>query len=251
MSTAATAWIQRPAPLAAPRLRLFLLPHAGGGASFFRAWAKALPPHVEACAVQLPGRENRLMEPPFTRIEPLVEALADATAPLRDRPWAVLGHSNGALIAFEWARLLRARGEALPVHLFASGRRAPDVPLQRPPTANLPDDEFIADLRQLGGVPDAVLENQELLQIVLPLLRADVSLNEAYAFRPDAPLDVPITGLCGVQDEKATRDVMEPWERHTSRGFSLRLFPGDHFFLFGPGGAAVQEAVRDDLAAYL
>lgn len=241
-------WVHRPAPLAEPRLRLFLLPHAGGGASSFRRWGAGLPAGVEACAVQLPGRENRMGEAAFDRIEPLVDALIEGTAAWRDRPWAVLGHSNGALLAFEWARRLRDRGDAGPVHLFASGRRAPDVPSRRAPTAHLPDDAFLDELRALNGIPREVLEHPELMALLLPTLRADVALNEAYVFRAAPPLDVPITALGGTRDEKAARADLEAWGRHTTGPFTLRLFSGDHFFLHADASDAVREAVSAALA---
>lgn len=164
-------WISRPRPNPRARLRLFCIAHAGGGASAFRGWADALPPEVEVCLVQLPGRENRLMEKPFDRLDPLVAALTDAVRPWLDLPWALFGHSNGALIGFELARLLRERGLPGPRHLFASGRRAPDVPPQSRLTGHLPDDEFLADLGELGGLPRELLENREIMQMLLPLLR--------------------------------------------------------------------------------
>ncbi|HWK89893.1 MAG TPA: thioesterase domain-containing protein, partial [Longimicrobium sp.] len=212
------------------RLRLFCLAHAGGGASAFRGWADALPPEVEVCLVQLPGRENRIREAPFDRLEPLVEALAEAVQPFLTLPFALFGHSNGALIGFELARTLRARGQPGPVHLFASGRRAPDAGQLRAPTAHLPDIAFLDTLRELGGIPDALVEHPELLQLLLPTLRADVALNEAYVFTDEAPLACPITGYAGDLDPRAAPAEMEGWARHTSAGFALRRFAGGHFF---------------------
>src|SRR3954454_11305125 len=137
-------WVQRPLPRPGARLRLLLIPHAGGGASAFRGWAEALPPEVEVCPVQLPGRENRMREPAFDRLPPLVEALAGALERWRDLPYAVLGHSNGALIGFELARHARRTGAPGPVHLFASGRRAPHVPSRQRDVYRLPQDELVA-----------------------------------------------------------------------------------------------------------
>ncbi|HEX8318525.1 thioesterase II family protein [Longimicrobium sp.] len=231
MSTSTTdRWIVRPKANPRARLRLFCIAHAGGGASAFRGWAEALPPEVEVCPVQLPGRENRFTEKPFDRLDPLVAALADAVHPWLDLPWALFGHSNGALIGFELARMLRARGLSGPRHLFASGRRAPDVPAQDPPIGHLPDDEFLADLGELGGLPRELLENREIMQILLPVLRADVALHETFEFREEAPLDCPITAYGGVADAKATREVIEAWGRHTRGPFVMRMFPGGHFF---------------------
>lgn len=233
MSTRPTPdrWITRPRPAPRARLRLFCLPHAGGGASAFRGWADVLPADVEVCPVQLPGRENRIAEPAFDRLEPLVQALADAVEPYLDLPFAVFGHSNGALIGFELSRLLGARGGPLPVHLFASGRRAPDLPAETAPIHAHPEAEFLAELGTLGGLPRALLEHQELLALLVPTLRADVAIHETYQFREEAPLPFAITAYGGVADAKVRQAQLQGWERHTAGPFLLRMFPGGHFYL--------------------
>jgi medium-chain acyl-[acyl-carrier-protein] hydrolase len=230
-SASTDRWITRPRPNPRARLRLFCIAHAGGGASAFRAWADALPPEVEVCLVQLPGRENRIMEAPFDRLAPLVEALADAVQPFLTLPYALFGHSNGALIGFELARTLRARGRPGPVHFFASGRRAPDVPADRGPIHQLPEPEFLADLQELGGLPAELLAHQELLSLLVPTLRADVAIHETYEFTEQAPLECPLTAYGGLADPKVQRHQAEAWARHTSGPFVLRMFPGGHFFL--------------------
>lgn len=235
-------WVQRPLPRPGARLRLFMLAHAGGGASAFRGWADALPPDVEVCPVQLPGRENRMMEAPFDRLGALVDALAGALAAYDDLPFAVFGHSNGALIGFELARRARRTAAAGPVHLFVSGRRAPDVRSRQPDVHQLPTDAMIAELAQLGGMPPALLEHRELMELLAPVLRADMALTETYAFADEPPLAVPITVYTGAEDAKVTREDAEAWARHTAGGFRLREFSGDHFYLF---------AQRDRVAATL
>jgi medium-chain acyl-[acyl-carrier-protein] hydrolase len=224
-------WITRPRPVPRAELRLFCIAHAGGGASAFRGWADALPAEVEVCPVQLPGRENRVAEPGFDRLAPLVQTLADVFESFRSAPFALFGHSNGALIGFELARELRARGRPGPVHLFASGRRAPDLPSDRPITHHLPDDEFLAELQTLGGLPQQLLEHRELLELLLPTLRADVAIHETYEFREQAPLDCPITAYGGLSDPRVSREQLQAWRRHTSGPFLARLFPGGHFYL--------------------
>ena len=246
-ASARDPWITRPRPRPHAYLRLFCIPHAGGGASAFRAWGDALPVDVEVCPVQLPGREARMGEPAISRMEPLVDALSRAIRPYEDLPIAFFGHSNGALIAFELARRLRREGRHLPVHLFASGRRAPDVPNPRPDVAHLPDPEFLAEMRELGGTPEEVLAHPELMQILMPLLRADVALNEAYRFSEEAPLECPITAYGGLGDLKATREDVEAWGRHTSGGFTARFFPGDHFFVYGEQKELVLRTLSGDL----
>lgn len=223
-------WIIRPRPNPRARLRLFCIAHAGGGASSFRGWGEALPAEVEVCPVQLPGRENRIMEPALDRLDLVVETLADALEPHGTLPFAVFGHSNGALIGFELARTLRARGRPGPLHLFASGRRAPHLPPSGPPIRHLPDREFLTELQELGGLPPALLEHQELLDLLVPTLRADVGLHETYALREEPPLECPITAYSGLADPKVSREHAEAWRMHTAGPFTLRLFPGGHFF---------------------
>jgi medium-chain acyl-[acyl-carrier-protein] hydrolase len=243
-------WIQRPVPRPGAVLRLLCIPHAGGGASAFRGWAEALPAQVEVCPVQLPGRENRMGEPAIDRMEPLVDALAEQ---VRDGglPFAIYGHSNGALIGFELARRLRREGGHGPVHLFASGRRAPDLPNPLPDMHHLGDDDFMRSLASLGGTPREVAEHPELMRVLLPLLRADVALNETYRFGDEAPLECGITAYGGLEDPKAGRAEMEAWRRHTSGPFALRTFPGDHFFAFGASRGLVLATLADDLRALL
>jgi medium-chain acyl-[acyl-carrier-protein] hydrolase len=243
-------WITRPLHRPGAVLRLLCIPHAGGGASAFRGWAEALPAEVEVCPVQLPGRENRMGEPALDRMEPLVDALAEQAA-AGDLPFAVFGHSNGALIGFELARRMRQGGAHGPVHLFASGRRAPDLPNPLPDMHRLSDDAFMEAMVALGGTPREVAEHPELLQIMLPLLRADVALNETYAFREEAPLECGITAYGGLEDPKAARAEMEAWRRHTAGPFTLRVFPGDHFFAFGASRPRVLATLGEDLRALL
>jgi len=225
-------WVHRPVPRPGARLRLLMIPHAGGGASAFRGWAEALPAEVEGCMVQLPGRENRMGERAFDRLQPLVEALAGALERWRDLPYAVLGHSNGALIGFELARHARRTGAPGPVHLFASGRRAPHLPARTRDVRGLPQEELVAELAELGGMPREILEHTELLALLVPLLRADMSLTETYEHRDEPPLETPITALTGTEDAKVSLAEVEAWGRHTSGAFHIHTFPGDHFYLF-------------------
>ncbi len=218
----------QPAPRAA--LRLFCFPYAGGSAFIYRSWAESFPLPVEVCPVQLPGRGSRIGEAPFTQMPRLVETLAREMRPWLDKPFAFFGHSMGAIISFELARLLRGEGAPKPAHLFLSARPAPETPRTHPPTYNLPDAEFREELRRLNGTPREVLEHPELMEVVLPLLRADFELIQTYAYQPEPPLDCSISAFGGLQD-CIERDDLQGWRRQTNAGFSLRMFPGDHFFI--------------------
>ncbi|WP_438017929.1 thioesterase domain-containing protein [Sorangium sp. So ce315] len=224
------AWVGCPRPNPASRLRLFCFPYAGGGASIYSAWWRELPAHTELCAIKLPGREARLGEPPFERLTALVQALATALDGWLTKPFAFYGHSMGALVSFELARELRRRGAPPPRHLFVAARRAPHLPSSAP-VHGLPDGEFLAWLRRIGGTPEEVLREPELLALFMPVLRADLAINEAEPFVPGAPLDCPISAFGGVDDERADPAGLEAWGQHTRGPFRIAMFPGGHFFL--------------------
>jgi medium-chain acyl-[acyl-carrier-protein] hydrolase len=200
---------------------------------------------VEVCPVQLPGRENRTAERGFTSMPPLVEALAAALERWRDLPYAVFGHSNGAVLGFELARLARRRGTPGPVHLFASGRRAPDVAARQPEIHQLPDAEFLRQLAELGGMPRAILEHPELLELILPLLRGDLALAETYEFTPGPPLAIPISAYAGAVDAEVPVWQVEAWKEQTTGPFRLQTFPGGHFFLHDDRDRLLQELGRE------
>jgi medium-chain acyl-[acyl-carrier-protein] hydrolase len=215
-------------------VRLFCFPYAGGGTPIYRNWPQLLPAEVEVCMAQLPGRGSRIKETPFYKVGPMVEAIADAAEPYLDRPFAFFGHSMGAIISFELARTLRMRGWAMPSHLFVSGRAAPQLPLDRAKTYDLPDPVFHEKLRRLNGTPAEVLEHPELMELMMPLLRADFSVVETYEYTPGEPLACPITAFGGVQDAEVSRAQVEAWREQTADAFSARIMPGDHFFLNDP-----------------
>jgi|SRR5580704_1612097 medium-chain acyl-[acyl-carrier-protein] hydrolase len=224
-------WIacRKPNPRAC--LRLFCLPYAGGSASIFHTWPDGLPADVEICPIQLPGRGSRLMERPFTQLLPLVEALAQDLVPLLDVPFAFFGHSLGALVSFELARHLRSLYGIRPVRLIVSACRAPQFPHRDRPIHTSPEREFLAQVRCLNGTPTELLEHEELMEIVLPLLRADFALYETYVYSNEPPLGCPISAFRGLQDRRVSHSDLDGWGDQTSAAFSLRTFPGDHFFL--------------------
>jgi medium-chain acyl-[acyl-carrier-protein] hydrolase len=215
-----------------PRLRLFCLPYAGGGAATYARWSELLPAAVELCRVQLPGRENRWREAPFTQLTLLVETLAVAIRSYLDMPFAFFGHSLGALISFELARQVRRQFDLNPLQLFVSGRWAPHLPNPDPPLYQQPTAQFIDTLRQrYNNIPDVVANDPELMDIFLPLLRADVTMLDTYVYVADRPLDYPIAAYGGSLDQRVTPVALEAWRRHTTRSFHWQLFPGAHFYL--------------------
>ncbi|HKP85131.1 MAG TPA: alpha/beta fold hydrolase [Blastocatellia bacterium] len=212
-------------------LKLFCFPYAGGAAVIYRDWENYLPSNVQLFAVELPGRGRRLKEPFIVDVPTMVEALADAVLPLLDMPFAFFGHSLGAVLAFELARRLRRANEREPELLIASGRRAPQIPDTDPVSYNLPADELIAELHRMAGTPKEVLDHAELMELMLPLLRADFQLVQTYQYTDDDPLGCPITVFGGLQDKDVGRESLLAWEEQTTSSFALRMMPGDHFFL--------------------
>jgi medium-chain acyl-[acyl-carrier-protein] hydrolase len=236
-STSAPAfdsWISFRKPSPEARLRLFCFPYAGAGALIFRNWQDCLPADVEVCPIQLPGRGTRMAERPFTELPPLVEALATALHPLLDKPFAFFGHSLGALVSFELARRIRGQYDVYPVWLLVSAGRAPQVLHRGPPIHRLPTNEFVTELRRLNGTPSELLDYDELMEIILPLLRADFAIYETYVYSTGPPLNCPISVFGGLEDRAVNKSDLEAWRAQTSGVFSVRMFPGDHFFLKQP-----------------
>ena len=214
-------WLPLLAPLSTGALRLFTLPHAGGGTTQYRKWTP--PPNVALCPVCLPGREARARETPFDSMPALIEALASEIAPYTREPYALFGHSMGAGIAFELARELQRRGLPQPAALFVSSARAPQFRTGLEPSPD-PSDEAL--LAQLGPIPGEVLDS------LLPTLRADTRLYRNYRYEPGEPLDVPLF-IYGADDDPALpAALLEPWRDVTRGPAELRLFHGSHFYLF-------------------
>jgi medium-chain acyl-[acyl-carrier-protein] hydrolase len=213
------------------KFRLFCFSYSGAGASIFRTWAASLAPHIEVVAVQLPGRETRRKEPLFSSLPALIEALTPALLPDLDRPFMFFGHSVGALISFEVARQLRRTGHLSPSHLVVSGRSAPQLPAATRPIHQLPDADFLAELQRYSGTPAIVLENADVMNVFMPILRADLAINETYVYQPEAPFNFPIAAFGGLQDTQVSQSALSAWSEQTSSDFNIELLPGNHFFL--------------------
>jgi len=228
---AITPWLAYCRPRPDARLRLFCFPYAGGGASIYRDWASELPPQVDVCPVQLPGHETRFRETPLTDLAPLVEQASAALLPYLDRPYCFLGYSMGGLVAFELARHLWRNHDTFPEQLFACAFRAPHLVHHSVLRHDLPRDEFISAMTSLDGTPQAALDSPELIDFMLPVIRADCRICDLYQFRDDGPLPCPITAYGGVDDPDAGESLLLPWQELTRSTFTMKLFPGGHFFI--------------------
>ena len=220
-----------PASKSESRIRLFGFPYAGSSAQIFRDWHDELPDDIELSPVHLPGRGRRVREDSFTDLLALAEVLAPALSSYSDKPYALFGHSIGAVIAFEVARVLRREGMPLPCHLFVSGCRAPQLNHSRPYTYDLPEDDLIRSLRNLNGTPSQILESPIMMEFFLPIIRADLQMIQTYQYSDDAPFDFPITAFGGLQDREETQEMISAWREQTTSSFQLQMVAGDHFFL--------------------
>jgi medium-chain acyl-[acyl-carrier-protein] hydrolase len=239
-------WIDRVLLVKNPSIRLFCFPFAGGSSQAYYGWNGKLPGDIELCPILLPGRGARFSTPAYRQIDQLIPALADAIIPALDRPFAFFGHSMGGIIAFELAQHLRRLGRAsLLNHLYVSGCRAPHVPHRSAPIFDLPDTEFLNELRKLNGVPEEVFEDRSLLDLLIPLLRADFELIETYEHKSNPPLPCQITAIAGLSDLEVTRDDVRAWRECTSiDDFSMHFLPGDHFFIRQSENLVLQIVLR-------
>ena len=220
---------QRPAA----NVRLLCVPHAGGGASSFRQWAMALPHTVDVVVAQMPGRESRLRDRPHTSIDAMVQELLATVAAQPPLPLVIMGHSMGAIVAFELSHALKAAGLVTPSHLFVSGSRPParcndGLPLMH----RLSDHDLVSEIdRRYGGIPATVREERDVLDLLLPMLRGDITALETYQRPNHAPLACPVTAYAGTLDLRATPADVGGWRDETAAAFATRAFEGDHFFV--------------------
>lgn len=220
-----------PRPNPASRARLFCFPYAGGTAAIFRPWPGYLPAEIELCAVQYPGRGSRIAERLNEDVTEMVNSCYDELQLFFNKPFAFFGHSMGALVSYEFARRLQREQRPGPFALFVSGCTAPQLRATDKATYDLPEPEFIAELRQLQGTPPEVLDNKELMQLMLPIIRADFKASQTYQYDPGPSLECPIRAFGGLADEAVGREKIEGWSEHTSADFRAQMLPGDHFFL--------------------
>ena len=197
----------------------------------YRDWADYLSPDIELHSIQMPGRGQRINEPCHTSMAGLLRDLQAAMASELHRPFVFFGHSLGALVCFELARLLRSQRMPGPLHLFVSGRRAPQVPIINRRLYELPDAELLIELQRLKGTPREVLNDTELMRLTLPSLRADFKLHETYSYVAEPALGIPITAFGGAWDDCVSDEQLRAWQAQTTASFRYALFPSGHFFL--------------------
>ncbi|QSB13990.1 thioesterase [Natronosporangium hydrolyticum] len=231
-------------------LLLFCLPYAGGSAPrVYGEWAHRVPEPIQVVPLELPGRGARIAEPLLTRVNALTDDALGAVLPRVDRPFALFGHSLGALIAFELARRLEHLHRRVPAHVIVSGHGAPQLPPSPETDYQLPMPEFKRRLRDLAGTPEEILANEELLELFAPIIRADFEAADTYRYRPTPRLSCPLTVYGGLTDPEAEVSTLSPWQEQTSAHCAVRVLPGGHFFLHHETDALLAGVVDDLLAA--
>lgn len=226
------------------RLRLFCFPYAGGSAATFREWFKALDAHVDVVAVEYPGRGGRRRETPLKRVCDIVDMVAPDIDAQIDRPFALFGHSMGGLVVYELLQRLVQRG-VQPACVFMSGCRPPLIKRPEKNLHQLSDTEFIEELRKFNGTPEALLGDAELMSLAMPILRADFEAVATYPQSGEAKMSCPVFAYGGMNDDNVTLDELEGWRDMTRAQCTVRVFPGDHFFLHSEGMTLLRVLLRD------
>ena len=222
-------WFRRFHPSPEAKTRLVCLPHAGGSATFYFPVSKSLAPDVEVLGVQYPGRQDRRHEPFLTSIGAIADRVAELLRGKDDRPLALFGHSMGAMVAYEVARRLEAAGTPAEA-LFVSGRRAPSR--QRDDSVHTrTDDGVLAELRRLSGTEMDLLGDEDVVRMILPVVRNDYRAVETYRDTASTPLSTPVVAFTGTDDPVASVDEVASWAEHTTADFELVPLAGGHFFL--------------------
>lgn len=211
------------------KITLFCLPYAGGGASFYNHWVKRMQEAFTVCPIQLPGREERIMEQPYENMNVMLDDLEQAILNVIKAPYALWGHSMGGKIAYELEKRMEKHGYMAKC-LFVSGSRAPHIP-EPEPIYYLPDLAFKEKLGRFEGTPKELLDNQELLEFFLPMLRADFTMDETYCTHTDVLLKCPIIAFGGEADREANEDEVKAWKKYTENYFDYQMFPGGHFYV--------------------
>ncbi|MBW5251543.1 MULTISPECIES: thioesterase II family protein [Streptomyces] len=212
-------------------LRVLCLPGAGTAAHTYRRWSQLLPADIGVVAVELPGHGSRLSEPPVLTVREILEPLAEEVAALADRPLVIFGHSMGAAVGAELARLLRRERGITPALLIAAAREAPRPARDRDYTKWLSEDGARAFLREMGGTPPELLGNEDYVALMLPPLRADLAVLAGPWPEDDRPLDCPVRVYLGDSDTGVRPEEAAGWRAESNGDFAVHTFDSGHFFV--------------------
>jgi len=245
-------WIAKAphAEVAADAPILYCFHHAGGSAASYNAWHRTWPATSGLRFVELPGRPGSAQVQPFRRFNELVAELLRGFLAQSGGgvPYALYGHSLGALVAYQLARALVAAGYATPVFLAVSGRRSPTCPLPATALWNLPEDALVDALHALGGLPQSLLSSAKWRCLFLPCMRADLRLSDEYREAPDAPLPLSVIALRGREDPIVSARELGNWRGVAGLGFEQDEVAGKHFFT-PEGTRHLQHRLQDAMAS--
>ncbi|WP_170940462.1 thioesterase [Pseudoalteromonas sp. NBT06-2] len=223
-------WFVIQKPKQNPKARLICFPYAAGNASTYQEWHNNISDDIEIISIQPPGRANRILEEPIDNMQELVGELLKYASDLTHIPYFLFGHSLGSRVGYEFTVQLQKLGYPMPMHFIASGSRAPHLASNKRHIHNLPLKEFVIELRKLSGTPEEILQNDELIELLLPLLRADFKIAENYRTKKYL-LTCPITVLGGIDDIGVPKDSLEAWGELTHLGVTVLNIEGGHFFV--------------------
>ena len=243
-STKNSRWFVVPKSNPEAVIRLFCFPYAGGNASTYTPWSDVLPASTELVIVQPPGRANRIEEQGYTSMQALVLALCDVVLPLLDKPYAVFGHSLGSRVGYEFVHEAKRRAWPLPEYFIASGSSAPHVCREHKKISHLADKEFIEGLKRFGGPTELLLNNNHLLSLFLPLLRADFSIADSYFRGIGQALSCPVSVFGGLKDDDARVDELPTWQSHFEKPIVIEIFEGDHFYIESQWQAVAEQVSK-------
>jgi medium-chain acyl-[acyl-carrier-protein] hydrolase len=224
-------WFVIPKPNLTADLKLICFPYAGGSSSTYFPWIKWLPDNVELIIIQAPGRGARIDESAYSDMQTLIKNLIEFIPHILNKPYVFFGHSLGSRIAFELMNQLSILNYAIPHHFIASGSKGPHHISTKEPTYNLPHDKFIDELKLLNGTPQAVLENKELMELFLPLLKADFEIADKYYYQGNTRFNCPISVLGGEEDVEISLSDLCSWGIFFKNDADIHILPGNHFFI--------------------
>lgn len=220
--------------------RIFCIPFAGGSASFYREWAEQFYPNTEICAIQLSGREDRLVDDLVVELDKAAEEIYQELLNYQDKPFILFGHSLGALICYETVLKLQRRNRREPDALIVSGCGAPHVP-PKEFIYHLPKQQFKTELKKLGGTPEMILEEDEIFDLFYPMLKGDFEMVETYTCKECHPVHTKIFAFGGTEDKEVLLDELLEWEKYTDNDFHYKMFKGEHFFVKEQSDDVIQE----------
>lgn len=243
-------WFHRAHRREQVHLRLFCLPYAGGSPTAYDTWSHQLPDLVELVTLRLPGHGRRILEPSYSRWPELLDDVIRELTPFLDLPFAFFGHSFGARLAYELTRRLEETAGPLPLHVFLSGCRCPHQPHRQPLLHQLPSDQFQARVIADNEYLAKLVNIEELIELMEPMLRAEIRMAERWGGDDKPPLNVPLSAFSGRDDDIATPQKMTDWTSFTRKGFTSATFPGGHFFVHSCEESLLQR-IADELSPYL